>query len=512
MLSNKLILKNTLFLNFRMIITMLVSFYTCRVIINLLGVEDFGIYTLIVGFVSLIGFLNSSLSSASLRFLSFELGKSNNNNSTISKIFSMCINIHIILTFIILLFSETFGIWLINYKLAIPSDRIYAANWVYQFSVFTFITSVVIAPFNSLIIAKEEMQSYAWISIFDVLMKLSLVFSLSLFETDKLTLYSLLMFLVGLSILIIYIIYCRFKFPEIRFALFWKKKLFSQIINFTSLNIISDLAYAFYAQGLSILLSIFFGPIINASTGIAYQIMGAINSFVRNFQTAINPQIIKSFSSNSDHFNVNRLIFSSSRLSFFLLSFMVLPFLIEGEFILTLWLGNIPVKALIFTKLVLVIILVESFSGSLNAAAQGKGDIKLYQTVSGLIMLSILPVSYVFLKFKFSSDSVFWVGIFVSFLCLLFKLIVLNNLIKFPITTFIKEVLAVCILTILLASLIPVIVKALIQENFFNSVFIILLSLFSSILSIFFIGLNKKEKLFIRNVISNKITSVLNIQ
>jgi O-antigen/teichoic acid export membrane protein len=510
MQDNKLIFKNTIFLYVRMIVTMLVSLYTSRVILNLLGVEDFGIYTLVAGFVSLLGFLNSSLSNASQRFLSFELGK--NTNPELNKIFRMSINIHIILTLIIIIISETFGIWIVNYKLSIPTERIIAANWVFQFSVLTFIISVIQVPYNALIIAKEEMQAFAWISILDVIMKLTLVLTLSLFNTDKLALYSILLFIVGLMILIVNIVYCKVKFPVIRYALFWEKKLFFKMFNFTSWNIISDLAYAFYAQGLSILLGIFFGPMINASTGIAYQVMGAINSFVRNFQTAINPQIIKSFSSSNNFLNVKEFIFSSSRFSFFLLSFFVLPFLIEGEFILTIWLGILPPKALIFTKLVLVIILVESLTGSLNAAAQGKGDIKLYQTISGLLMLSILPISYVLLKFKFSAESVFWVGVFVSLLCLIFKMVILNNLIKFPIFGFIKEVLAVGLFSILLASVIPVFVKSIILKSFSSSVLIILITLICNIVSTFFVGLNKNEKLFLGNFIRNKIKAVRKIQ
>lgn len=482
---------------------MVVSLYTSRVIFNLLGVQDFGIYSLVAGFVTIVGFLNSSMSAASQRFLAYEIGK--NESDKVNEVFSMCINIHVLISILILILAETFGLWFVNNKLTIPTERISAANWTYQLAILTFIITVVGVPYNALIIAKEKMQAFAWISIIDVSLKLGLVLSLTYLSFDKLKLYSLLMFLAGLAIFLIYKAFCRYHFKEVKYVFFWNRNMFKKMLSFTSWNFISDAGYAFYAQGLNILLGIFFGPVLNAAAGIAYQVMGAVNGFVRNFQVAVNPQIIKSISGNASDYELNELVCRGAKFSFFLLTFFVMPFLIEGEYILQLWLGELPYKAVIFTKLVLIIILIESFSGTLTASAQGVGNIKLYQAISGLLMLLIVPVSYVFLLLKFSAEFVYVVGSIISFVCLLARMIVLNRLMNFYFKKFVTEVLLVSFLTFIVAYIFSAASLHFSSfENLHQFGFIVISLLFSA-LSIYVIGLKKAERIAIHKLIFRKL-------
>lgn len=312
--SNKRIAKNTLMLYFRMILTMLVSLYTSRVVLNTLGVEDFGIYNVVAGFVTMFGFLNSAMASATQRFLAFEIGKGDHDQ--LRNVFSMSVNIHFLIAFIIFILAETIGLWFVNTQLTIPAGRMGAAQCVYQFSILAMMVTMVSVPYNAMIIAHERMNVFAWVSIIEVSLKLFIVFMLQWFGFDKLKFYAVLTFCVSLIIRFIYGFYCSRQFKESRFRYFWDRPLFKTLASYAGWNLWGNIAAVLQGEGVNVLLNIFFGPVINAARGIAFQVKGAVNQFVANFQMAMNPQIIKSYAVNDLKY-MHQLIFRGAKYSFF---------------------------------------------------------------------------------------------------------------------------------------------------------------------------------------------------
>lgn len=312
--NNKRIAKNTGILYIRMLFTMVVSLYTSRIILNTLGVEDFGIYNVVGGVVMIFSFLTSSMSNAILRFLSFEIGKKDFNQ--LKKVFSMSINIHAIIAVTIFVIAETIGLWFLNTKLVIPEERMNAANWVFQFSIFSFMFNIMRIPYNAIIIAQERMNFYAYASIIEVILKLIIVFLLVWFGFDKLKMYAIFVFCVTAIVWIIYITYCKRNFKETNYKYFWEKSLYKSLMNFAAWNLFGNIAVVAYSQGVNILLNIFFGPAINAARGIAFHVNSAVSGFVSGFQTSINPQIVKSYATDDKKY-MQQLIFQGSKYSFF---------------------------------------------------------------------------------------------------------------------------------------------------------------------------------------------------
>jgi O-antigen/teichoic acid export membrane protein len=496
--NNKRIAKNTMMLYFRMILTMVVSLYTSRIVLNTLGVEDFGIYNVVGGFVTMLGFLNSAMARGTKRFLAFEIGKS--NYPQLVKVFSMSVNIHFLIALIILLFAETIGLWFVNNQLTIPSERIEAANWVYQFSIMAFLVNVVSVPYNAIIIAHERMKVFAWISIIEVSLKLMVVFMLQWFGFDKLKLYAVLIFLVSIIIRLIYGIYCKQNFSESKFIIFWDNKLFKTLISFTGWNLWGNIANVLAGQGLNILLNIFFGPAVNAARGISYQVKGAVNSFVQNFQMALNPQIIKTYAANDIKY-MHQIIYQGAKYSYYLLFTISLPILLETEIILKLWLKVVPDFTEIFTRLIIINILIDSFSGPLMTAAQATGNIKLYQGIVGGILLLIVPVSYLFLKLGFPPEITFYVSIVISVLTLIARLIILQNLVSIKIKYFLKNVIFKTLLISIISIILPLVITYLYDMSIQRFIIVGFISILSAIGTIYLVGLTKNEKVIFLNFI-----------
>ena len=314
--NNKRIARNTAMLYIRMLLIMGVTLYTTRIVLRILGVEDFGIYNVVGGVITMASFLSASMSSAIQRFLSFELGK--NNLIQLQRVFSISINLHLIVAIAIFILAETLGLWFINTQLAIPPERLIAANWVYQFSIFAFIVNIISVPYNAVILAYEKMNIFAYIGIVEVLLKLTAAFALNWFGFDKLALYAIFIFIISLIVRIFYGIYVKRNIQDCTYSFFWDKKLFNTLLNFAGWNLWGNIAFVTYNQGINILLNIFFGPAINAARAIAYQVNSALNSFVANFQLALKPQIIKSYAIGDNSY-MHSLIFSGAKYSFFLM-------------------------------------------------------------------------------------------------------------------------------------------------------------------------------------------------
>lgn len=493
---NKRIARNTILLYFRMFLTMGISLYTSRIVLNTLGVKDFGIYNVVGGVVLMFSFLNSSMSSATQRFLSFELGKK--NFEQLKKVFSMSVNIHAIIAVVIFVLAETIGLWFLNAKLNIPAERMNAVNWVYQFSILSFIITVLSVPFNATIIAHERMKVYAYVSIVEVILKLIIVFVLVGSGFDKLKMYSVLVFCVAVLIWLIYKTYCKRNFTETNYQFFWEKSLYKTLMNYAGWNLFGNVAAVTFNQGINIMLNIFFGPAINAARGIAYQVNSAVNGFVINFQMAMNPQIIKSFASGETKY-MHQLIYQGAKYSFFLLFALTLPILLETEIILKLWLKIVPEYTVIFTRLVLINVLIDCISGPLMTAVQASGKIKFYQSVVGGLLLLILPLSYLFLTLGFPPQVTLYVSIFISVIALFSRLRIIGPLVNLSIRKFAQYVLGRVLLVVLVSSILPIIVISGIDSGVIRFFTVCIVSLISITLTIYWIGLRNTEQIFMKD-------------
>ncbi len=493
--SNKRIAKNTAMLYIRMLLTMAVSLYTSRIVLNTLGVEDFGIYNVVGGFVTMFGFLNSAMASATQRFLSFEIGR--NDNIQLRNVFSMSVNIHFIIAFVILIFAETVGLWFVNTQLTIPTERMIAARWVYQFSILALMVNMVSVPYDAIIIAQERMKVFAWISIIQVSLKLLIVFMLVWFGFDKLKLYAVLIFGVALIIRLIYGFYCSRNFKETKFRWFWDKALYNILMSYAGWNLWGNFAGVTIGQGINVLLNIFFGPVVNAARGIAYQVQGAVNGFVQNFQMAMNPQIIKSFASDDIKY-MHQLIYQGAKYSFFLLFALSLPILLETEIILKLWLKIVPEYTVIFTQLVIVNVLIDCISGPLMTAAQASGKIKLYQGMVGGLLILILPISYLFLNLGFPPQVTLYVNICISIIALYARLKIVSPLVNLSIFEYIKNVVLKVLPVAMISVIIPCIILHYVPQGTHRLLIVGSSAVISVLATIYTFGLSHSERQFIK--------------
>ncbi|MDM1094744.1 oligosaccharide flippase family protein [Myroides odoratimimus] len=502
MSNSKTIAKNTLFLYFRMFLIMGVTLYTSRVVLQQLGVSDYGIYSLVGGVVTMLGFFNAAMSSATQRYLSFDIGKG--DDVKLQKTFSATLTIHFFIAIFVLVLAETLGLWYVNYKMVFPEDRLYAVNMVYQFSVLTFLFNIVQVPYNALIIARERMQVYAYVSVLEAILKLGIVFFL-VFGNDKLILYSILTFVVAFIIRLIYQIYCKNQFKESEYRYEYDKEYYKELLAYSGWNLFGNFAAVARGQGVNMVLNLFFGTVVNAAYGMAMQVQGAVQLFVNNFQMAVNPQIIKTYASG-DFYKMKNLVFQSSKFSFFLLLFLLVPLLLHTDFLLITWLGEVPKTTALFVKLMLLSILIDSISGSLMIAVQATGKVKWYQIILGTLIFMNLPISYFVLKIGGEGYYVFLVLILITLLTLIFRMFFLKSILNFEILDFLRSV----VLRVFYVSIIIILICVLLNDviydlnngmtiiRFGNCLFIEVLFL---VFIILLIGTNKKEKRFIGNLV-----------
>lgn len=409
----------------------------------------------------------------------------------------MSITIHVLIAIIVFILAETAGLWILNTQLTIPASRMVAANWVYQCSVFAFIVTILYVPYNALIIAHERMNVFAYVSMLEVILKLLITLLVLWMGFDKLKFYALLILMVASIIGIIYTVYCRLKFDESKYRYFWNKELFGNMSGFAGWNLLGVFAGIAYGQGINILLNIYFGPIVNAARGVAYQVQGAINGFVTNFQVAVNPPITKSYATGDTAYMYS-LIFSASKYSYYLLLILSLPILLETEYVLRLWLKTVPDYTVIFTRLVLIDVLICSLSGSLQTMAQASGNIKRYQVVVSGILLLNLPFSYLLLKLGMAPQSTFIVSIIASLIALVARLIILRIIVSFPVKSFISAVIYRAIAVSLTAVIVPFWVSARHTGSFMHLVLVIFISVISVLTAVWMLGITQPEKIFLK--------------
>lgn len=499
--SNKRIAKNTIMLYIRMLLSMVVSLYTSRVVLNTLGVEDFGIYNVVGGVVVLFTFVNSAMASATQRFLNFELGRQ--NLLEVKRVFSMSMTAHIFIALLVLLLAETIGLWFFSTQLNIPEKRIFAANWVYQMSIMTCCISILRIPYNASVIAYEKMSFFAYVSIIEVLLKLLIVYLLVLGDIDKLILYSVLTFVVTGMMNFIYFIYCKSKFEVCTYTFFWDSKLFKAIISFSGWSLFGSVANMSAQQGVSFLLNIFYGVTANAAVGIANQVSGAVYGFVSNFQTAFNPQIIKSYASGNKKYFFD-LIFQTSKFSYYLLFILALPILICTPYILEIWLGIVPEYAVVFSRLMILFFLIDALSAPLWISVQATGKIRNYQMLMAGIIILNFPFSYFALKLGMAVYSVFLIRVFLNLVTFFVRIVYLKYNIGLPVRSYIvKVVWRVCLI-----SLFSIPIPILLKENIVGWLGVVLSTCSSFIivlLMIYRVGLSSSERKYIRSMVLSKL-------
>lgn len=502
MSDNKKIAKNTLLLYARMILLMLVSLYTSRVILNGLGVADYGIYNVVGGVVTMFSMLSGSLTAAISRFLTFELGTG--NKEKLKSIFSASVTIQIALSFIVLVLAETVGLWFMNEKLIITDDRLCAANWCYQFSIITFVINLISVPYNSAIIAHERMSAFAYISILEAVGKLLIALGIVFSPIDSLIFYGLMVAVLAIIIRIIYGWYCKKNFNECKYYFVWDKKLLSQMFAFAGWNFIGSSATILRDQGGNIILNLFFGPTVNAARAIAIKVNSVLTGFVNNFMTALNPQITKSYASG-DIDNMMILLIQGARLSFYMLLLLSLPVLLNTNYLLVAWLKLIPEHTVSFVQLTLILAMHECLAYPLTTAMLATGKIKKYQIVAGGLNLMNLPIAYICLCLGMIPESIVIVAIVFSVLVQIVRLGLLKSMIKLNVTEFILKVYGNITIVTVVATFIPYFINKEMEEGFIRFSLISVLALITTLASEFFVGCNKEE----RKLVNGKIVSII---
>lgn len=501
--GNKRIAKNTIILYIRMIVMMLISFYTTRVILEALGVDDYGINNVVGSLVSMFSLISSSLSGSTSRFITFGLGKGDFNE--LKKIFSTAININIILAIIVFIAIETIGVWFLNNKMVIQPDRLYAANWVLQCSVITFVIGLLSVPYNACIIAHEKMSAFAYMTIFDAVAKLAIAIAIDFYGGDRLILFAILNVVPIIISQIIYWCYCKRKFIECTYSFTWDNKQFKEIFFYSFWAYIGCTAGLMKDQGVNIAINLYTGPTINAARGIAMQINSIVSRFISNFTIALNPQIIKDYAAGNLQ-RMHNLIFMGTRFSFYLFMFLSIPIFIEVEKILQLWLGQVPAHTILFTRLVLILSLAEIVSQTLITAQSATGKIKNYQIVVGGILLLNFPISYMLLHFHIFPEVTVIVAIVISQLCLVARLYFLRTMVKLPVRKFITNVYFNLIFVTFVSALPPLLLFITMEPGYTRFILICIVSVVSSLSTIYYIGCNVNE----RRIIISQIKKIKN--
>lgn len=490
--NNKRIAKNTMMLYVRMFLTMGVTLYTSRVVLQVLGASDFGIYNVVGGIVLMLSFLNSSLNIATQRYMNVALGKG--DTKALNRIFSMSFFSFGILAIIGIILAESFGLWFLYNKLSIPIERFEAANWVFQFSILTFVVNLLTVPYQATIIAHERMSAYAYLSIGEVLLKLSVVFVLQIILIDKLILYAILMFSVTGLISLVYAVYCMFHFSETRLRFIWDNRLIKGLFMFSGWMLLGTTSQMANVQGVNMLINIFFGPALNAARAIAMQIYVAINSFSASFLTAVRPQIVKSYAKGDIDYTYS-LVYGTTKMSYFLLLLLVIPIFYNADFILILWLKKVPEYTLCFTKLVLIDLLILSFCNPIAYISQASGKIKTYQIAISICFLCIVLFTWIAYKLDYPVYVTFLISIVLDFIGIFTRLWVLRNSVNFPMKTYLIRVLfPVTVVSIVSFAIgyIPNLWSA--NIGWFSFVFSIVWSGIFTLLFIWIWGLSHREK------------------
>lgn len=499
---NTRIAKNTLFLSIRMVIVLGINLYATRAILNMMGIEDYGIYNLVCGFVSMFTFLSTSMSNAIQRFYNYELGK--NGLTGARNVYNTSLLVQILFALLIVLFTEIIGLWYLNHKMIIPDNRIFAAQSLFHFSIASFFFIIIKSPFLASVMAHEKMDFYAIVSVLDAIIKLLIILIIPYLYGDRLILYGALLTFISFTDFIIYYIYAKRHFSEITFNWHFDKELFKQMLSFSGWNIFGTFSGVMKEQGINLVINLFYGPVVNAARGVAAQVNSGLQSFISTLSTPVRPQVIQSYATG----NVSRtmtLTYSISKLTCLFLYLITLPIIYEIDYILHLWLGdNVPEYASIFV----IIIILTSFINNLNSAISGvvhaSGKMKVYQLTTSIMALSSIPLSYYSLKLGLPPETALWIVLITMLLVQIVALLVLKNIIKYSIKEYLSRVIIPILKVIICTIWIPYFIIRLSSPNFTRLIIVFLTSTTLTSVIIYFLGLNNDERKLLLKVFKIK--------
>lgn len=490
-----------------MLVTMAVGIYTSRVILDALGGIDYGIYNVVGGFVSMFSLISGTMTTATQRFLSFEIGKG--ESTSVTKVFSSAVVIHYILALITLIVSELIGVWFLNTHMTIPADRSYAANWVFQISLITFLITIISQPYNAALIAYEKMTAFAYLSILDVMLKLGICYLIYISPIDKLILYAILMGLTQVILRVIYGVYVNRKLPACHSTMKIDKAITLQMFSFVGWNMIGSLAVIAREQGVNVLLNMFFGPVVNAARGVAYQILGKVQGFVGNFQMAFTPQIVKYYAQR-DYDDMYKLVFRACKISYLMMLGLSMPLILEAPAILNVWLVDVPKDTEIFTRIVLFTSMLAALSNPLISAMHASGRVRDYQIIVGGISLFTLPVAYFVLKKGCPAYMAMIVVLIFEAICHIARVILLKYTINFPALLFLKEVTFRMLSITIAAFLLPTFLYFSVEVSLISFIIVILISFVSFSICAYYLGLNTQEKSFLKSKMKEAYVKIRN--
>lgn len=488
--ENKRLAKNTFFLYFRMFFAMIIALYTSRIVLNTLGVIDYGVYNVVGGFVGMFSFLTQSLSSSMQRYYNYE-GSAKGNYS---QILSCGFAIHIVFSVILILILESIGLWYINNILTLPTDRLLSANFLYQTVIFSSSISIITSPYLGIIMAKERIDFVALVGISEVILRLLLVAILPYVPYDKLIVFSIINLSITFFNFIAYLLYCKLKFSDISLHFINRSNLYKKLLVFTTWNMIGTFALMLKGQGVNLILNYYFGPIINASRGIAYQINTSLSNFYYNIVTAFRPQVVNSCA-NSNYNRTKKLMFLESKICYVLMLFLIIPMILENDFILHLWLGDVvPSYTNIFSKLILIETLIYTFHTPCSQVVQGMGKIKKFQLINTVINIGLLPVSWVFLYLGFNAEIVFIINIIFALFNTIFCIVYTNKIFNFGLINYISNVIFPCILITIISVLSSLYITDYYTSSFNRLFSVILISGLTILFFSYLLLLNNNER------------------
>ncbi|MBE6381537.1 MAG: lipopolysaccharide biosynthesis protein [Lentisphaerae bacterium] len=486
----------------RMAITMLVGLYTSRVVLRVLGVEDYGLYNVIGGIIALFAVLNNALMNSTSRFVTVSLAKG--IIAETRQTFNMAFLMHFAVALFLIVIGETVGLWYLHNKLVIPVGREFAAGWLYQFTIITAVLGTINVPYNACIVAHEKINVFAILQVIDAVLKLGIVYVIQVAPYDKLIYYAVLMLLVIVFNFLFNYIYCQRRFPEVKFVFYWSRNRFKEVLKFIGWALVGNFSNMFYTQGINLMLNAFCGPAVNAARGIAVQVQGVVAQMANNVQTAINPQILKTYAVN-DLDRMHMLICASSRYCYYLLFLFSLPIMLEANFILHLWLGVVPEHTVNFIRLTLMTVLLDAFINPMFTANLASGRLNLYYIPVSMISVSFMFITYFAIKYTLMPESTFLCYLAMVALGVIIRVFVMRKQVKLNPILYIKTAILPAIVVTLLASALPVASHLLVQGNVARLFVTGIISVVSTAIVVCYVGITKLERQFVIQFVKNKL-------
>lgn len=490
--NRKRIVKNTAFLYMRMLVVMAVTFYTSRVVLHALGEVNYGIYDVVGGIVTMMSFINGSLAASTSRFLTYELGKKNQNG--LDQTFSASLILHFVAAIFVVLLGESIGVWFLYNKMTIPDSQMTPAFWILQFSIVTTCFNFTQVPYNASIISHENMAIFAYIGLYEAFAKLGISFLIQLCNSDRLILYGFLIMLNAIVVQTFYRIYTRKKYPECRFRLVKDPALYKKLLGYSGWDVFGNIAVIFQSQGVNIVLNVFYGPVLNAARAIAVQVQSGLKAFVTNFLMAVRPRVVKLYA-EENYASMYKLTFYACKIAYFLMFALILPIAFEMDFILKIWLNDkIPQYTNIFTWIILGIVLTDTFHSAYLMAYHAIGKIKLGNLICGTLMILTLPLGYMALKFGMPPYSIFIIILGINIICHIISWFIVHSYHRFSFRKLFTIVYLRCFIVSILSLLIPSVVVFYMEESWLRFIVLLVSSEFCYLLLVYYLGFSKAEK------------------